>query len=105
MSVKVAQSCPTLNSPGQNTGMGSPSLLQGIFPHPGSKPSSSVLAGGFFITEPPRKPYDVVIRSYTAPGSGNLWGLSPLQAILPLLVSQLCFSWTQEASRVVGLPQ
>ena len=39
--VKVAQSCPTLrphglysswNSPGQNTGVGSYSLLQGIFP-------------------------------------------------------------------------
>jgi len=38
--VKVAQSCPTLcdpmdcpwNSPGQNTGVGSLSLLQGIFP-------------------------------------------------------------------------
>ena len=26
------------NSPGQNTGMGSPSLLQGIFPSQGSKP-------------------------------------------------------------------
>ena len=34
--LKVAQSCPTLcspwNSPGQNTGVGSLSLLQGIFP-------------------------------------------------------------------------
>ena len=44
-SVKVAQSCPTLcnsmclnspwNSPGQNTGVGSLSLLQGIFPTKG----------------------------------------------------------------------
>ena len=43
--VKVAQSCPTLqphglhspwNSPGQNTGVGSLSLLQGIFPTQGS---------------------------------------------------------------------
>ena len=44
LKVKVAQSCPTLfdpmdpipyspwNSPGQNTGVGSLSLLQGIFP-------------------------------------------------------------------------
>ena len=34
--VKFAQSCPTLyspwNSPGLNTGVGSHSLLQGIFP-------------------------------------------------------------------------
>ena len=45
--VKVAQSCPTLrphglyspwNSPGQNTGMGSLFLLQGIFPTQGSNP-------------------------------------------------------------------
>ena len=46
--VKVAQSCPTLcdphglyrpwNSPGQNTGVGSHSLLQGIFPTQGSNP-------------------------------------------------------------------
>ena len=44
--VKVAQSCLTLcnpmgcpwNSPGQNSGVGSLSLLQGIFPTQGSKP-------------------------------------------------------------------
>ena len=48
LKVKVAQSCPTLlrphglygpwNSPGQNAGVGSPSLLQGIFPTQGSNP-------------------------------------------------------------------
>ena len=43
--VKVAQSCPTLyglyspwNSPGQSTGVGSLSLLQGIFPIQGLNP-------------------------------------------------------------------
>ena len=44
--VKVTQLCPTLcnpmdcpwNSPGQNTGVGSLSLLQGIFPTQGSNP-------------------------------------------------------------------
>ena len=45
--VKVAQSCLTLrphglfrprNSPGQNTGVGSVSLLQGIFPTQGANP-------------------------------------------------------------------
>ena len=44
--VKVTQLCPTLcnpmdcpwNSPGQNTGVGSLSLLQGIFPIQGSNP-------------------------------------------------------------------
>ena len=47
MKVKVTQSCPTLrphrlyspwNSPGQNTGAGSFSPLQGIFPTQGSNP-------------------------------------------------------------------
>ena len=47
LKVKVAQSCPTLqphglyspwNSTGQNTGVGSRSLLQGIFPTQGSNP-------------------------------------------------------------------
>ena len=43
--MEVTQSCPTLcdhmdcrNSPGQNTGVGSLSLLQGIFPTQGSNP-------------------------------------------------------------------
>ena len=47
--VKISQSCLTLwshgwyspwNSPGQNTGVGSLSLLQGIFPTQGSNPGS-----------------------------------------------------------------
>ena len=40
--VKVTQSCPTLCDPmdytGQNTGVDSLSLLQGIFPTPGGNP-------------------------------------------------------------------
>ena len=39
--VLIAQSCPaplSMNSPGQNTGVGSRSLLQGIFPTQGLKP-------------------------------------------------------------------
>ena len=48
--VKVAQSCPTLrphglyspwNSPGQNTKVGTLSLMRGIFPSQGSKPGLS----------------------------------------------------------------
>ena len=54
-SVQVTQSCLTLcdphglyspwNSPGQNTGVGSPSLLQGIFPIQVSR-----IAGGFLTS-------------------------------------------------------
>ena len=55
MKVKVAQLCPTLcepmgytspwNSPGQNTGVGSLSLLWGIFL---TQESNWRIAGGFF---------------------------------------------------------
>ena len=51
--LKVAQSCPTLcspwNSPGQNTGVGSLSLLQGIFPTQRLKPGLPHW-GRFFIS-------------------------------------------------------
>ena len=39
------------NSPGQNTGVGSLSLLQGIFPT-----QVSCIVGGFFTAEPQGKP-------------------------------------------------
>ena len=42
------------NSPGQNTGVGSLSPLQGIFPDQGSTCVSCTTCG-FFITEPPKK--------------------------------------------------
>ena len=38
------------NSPGQNTGVSSLSLLQGIFPTAGFEPRSPTLQGGFFIS-------------------------------------------------------
>ena len=44
--MKVAQSCPTLqpmNSPGQNTGVGSLSPSPGDLPNPGVKPRSPAL--------------------------------------------------------------
>ena len=65
------QSCPTLcnpvdcspsrllcpwDSPGKNAGVGCQSLLQGIFPTQGSN-LRLLNAGGFFTTEPLRKPF------------------------------------------------
>ena len=38
------------NSPGQNTGVGSLSLLQGIFPTQGLKPRLPNITGGFFTS-------------------------------------------------------
>ena len=66
----LAQSCPTLWNPmyyspsgssvheislGKNPEMTCHFLLQGIFS--GIEPMSPALAGGFFTTEPPGKPY------------------------------------------------
>ena len=42
------------NSPGQNTGVGTYSLLQGIFPTRGPHPGSHIAGGFFFLpAEPP----------------------------------------------------
>ena len=63
--VKVAQSCPTLrphglyspwDSPGQNTGVGSLSLLQGNLPNPGVEPRSPPLQADSLPAEPQGKP-------------------------------------------------
>ena len=56
--VKVAQSCPTLqpmNSPGQNTGVGSLSPSPGDLPNPGVKPRSPALQMDSLPSEPPGK--------------------------------------------------
>ena len=66
LKVKVTQSCLTLcdpmdynpwNSPGQNTGVGSHPLLQGIFPNPGIKPRSPALQVDSLPAESHGKPY------------------------------------------------
>ena len=44
------------NSPGQNTGVGSLSFLQGIFPNPGIKPRSPKLQVDSLPAEPQGKP-------------------------------------------------
>jgi len=44
------------NSPGQNTGVGSLSLLQGIFPNPEIELKSLVLQVDSLSAEPPGKP-------------------------------------------------
>ena len=44
------------NSPGQNTGVGSLSLLQGIFPNPGIEPRSPTLQVDSLPAEPQGKP-------------------------------------------------
>ena len=43
------------NSPGKNTGAGSPIPLPGDLPDPGIEPASPALAGGFFTTSVARE--------------------------------------------------
>ena len=45
------------NSPGQNTGVSSLSLLQGDLPDPGIEPGSPALQANAFPSEPPGKPH------------------------------------------------
>ena len=87
MKVKVAQLCPTLCDPmecspwtslGQNTGVGSLSLLQGIFPTPWVKPKSPPLQTDSLPAKPQGKPKNTGVDS-----------LSLLQQIFP----------TQESNR------
>ena len=80
MKVKVVQQCTTLcdpvdspwNSPGQNTGVGSRSLLQGNLPNPGIEPRSPALHANSLPAEPQGKPKNT--------GVGRL---SLLQGIFP----------------------
>ena len=51
--------CPW-DSPGKNTGVGSYSLLQGIFPTPGIKPRSPALQVDFLLSEPPGKLFSIL---------------------------------------------
>ena len=58
------------NSPGQNIGVGSPSLLQGIFP--GIEPRSPTLQADSLPTEPPEKPKNTGVNSYLF-SRGSSW--------------------------------
>ena len=51
------------NSPGQNTGVGSLSLLQGIFPNPGIEPRSPTLQADSLATEIQRNPKNTGVGS------------------------------------------
>ena len=51
------------NSSGQNTGVGSLSLLQGIFPTQGIKPRSPALRADSLLAEPPGKPKNTGVGS------------------------------------------
>ena len=60
--VKVAQRCPW-NSPGQNTGVSSLSLLHGVFPTQGSNPSLPYWRQILYQLEPTGKPKNTGVDS------------------------------------------
>ena len=51
-----------MHSPGQNTGVGSLSLLPGYFPNPGIEPRSPALQADSLPREPPGKPKENIIE-------------------------------------------
>ena len=52
----------SMGFPKQEYWSGSPFPSPGNLPNPGIKPASPALAGGFFTTEPLRKPQGVLVR-------------------------------------------
>ena len=69
------------NSPGQNTGVGSLSLLQGNLPNPAIEPRSSALKVDSLSAEPPGKSYrkgkgtdktEAKIKALLEPGMWNM---------------------------------
>ena len=58
--------CPW-DFPGKNTGVGCLFFSPGDLPDPGIEPVSPLLVGGFFITEPPRKPQTLSVLKLRTP--------------------------------------
>ena len=74
--VKVTQSCPTLcdpmeyspwNSPGQDTGVGSLSLLPGNLPNPGMEPRSPALQVDSLPADHKGSPWVLLMSSLPIP--------------------------------------
>ena len=90
--MKVAQSHPARllspwSSPGQNTGVGSCSFLQGIFPTHWIKPKSPTLQADSLPAEPPGKLKNTGVGSLSLlqrifPTQESNWGLLPWRRIL-----------------------
>ena len=91
----------SMDSPGKNTGVGCPSLLQGIFPTQGSK-AVSCIAGKFFTVEPPGKPWGGSTEPMKLPSPEKL--TTPyFKAVLtfwdvPHSVCGVCFSLNKSTS-------
>ena len=70
------------NSPGQNTGVGSLSLLQGLFPNPGIKPRSCTLQADSLPTELQGKPKNTRVGSLSfSSGSSQARSLTVVSCI------------------------
>ena len=116
--MKVAQSCPTLcnpmgysprNSPGQNTGVGSLSLPQGIFPTQGPKPGLLHCRWILYQLRPQRKPMakaDTKIQGSFSKNEGQQngnWKLGRNWGNLRVPLSSSCVPWSHNQSIVFTL--
>ena len=88
--------CSPWNSPGQNTGVGSLSLLQGILPNSGIEPRSPTLQADSLTSEPPGKTKNTGVgslcnlqRIFLSQESN--WGLLNCRQILYYLTSLLAY--------------
>ena len=89
------------NSPGQNTRVGSLSLLQGIFPTQGLKPRSPTLQVDSLPAEPPGKPQRISIHlhKYTHANYNNCIVFSFALVVFPTS----CKSWARRISHLIWL--
>ena len=101
--------CSPWNSPGQNTGMGSLSLLQGDLPNPGIEPRSPTLQADSLPAESPRKPMKARVTSKAAVWLktflAGVWAtyLSPSPSVTASWPAGLCqHDWSRRGHSSVG---
>ena len=73
------------NSPGKNTGVGSHSFLQGIFPTQRSNPGSPTLQADSLPAEPPEKPRQSLLISPQLPQSQTTSNTFSVSTDLPTI--------------------
>ena len=68
----VAHQAPlSMRFPRQEYGSRLPFLSPGDLPYPGMESASPVLAGGFFVTEPPGKSHNFITNMYNRVNNKN----------------------------------
>ena len=87
-----------LLSPGNNTGAGFHSLLQGNLPHPGLEPGSPALQVDSLRSEPPGKPKNTGAGSLTL--LQGIWRMEPEKMATHSSILAWKIPWTEEPGRL-----